>query len=282
MDFLQPLEIESQIAAYETFLNQKNLSEISIGKYIGDIRRFLKYAQGQGIHAVNAEVMQQYKDYICENYAVNSYNSYFISLNAFFRFLHKDFLVVKLRMVPQRNSLENVLTVEEYYQLLQFTDVPRYRRIHLVMRTLACTGIRISELQFITCRAVRNRKTEVTGKRKTRIIYFNEKLVEELINYCKEQNIVSGCIFCSRGSGRPLDSGNIWREMKRIAGLAGVDQEKVYPHSFRHLFAKTYINKYNAIDELADLLGHSSIETTRIYTRTTGEEKRSRLNMLGL
>lgn len=282
MGIIHKAVLEQGLMLYARHLNSRELSRMSVKKYVGDITRFLKYLEQNHIQVVNEMVMAQYRHYLENSCAQRSCNSYFISLNKFFKFLSMPYLCLKLYKVPPKLSLENVLSIEEYNRLLKFTDNEKYRRSHLIMKTLGCTGIRISELKFITYESLLVKKVEVTAKSKTRTVYLSEEICGKLQEYGKKTDISSGMIFRTKYSGRPLDSGNIWRELKLIAGRAGVDEKKVYPHSFRHLFAKTYIEKFNALDELADILGHSSIETTRIYTRTTGEEKRERLNLLGL
>lgn len=270
-----------KIKSYEKQLKNEELSPRSVKKYLGDISRFMEYLSRQQIEEINEFVLEEYRNYQEERCSKKSCNSYFISLNKFFRYADAAFLNIKLYQVSPKLSLENVLTLEEYRRLLHFTDNEKYYRCHLIMKTLGCTGIRIGELQFITYETLLEKKVEVTAKRKTRIVYFSEEIYTKLMEYCNHEHIKTGIIFRTK-TGRPLDTGNIWRSLKVIAARAGVDEAKVYPHSFRHLFAKTYIEKFQALDELADILGHTSIETTRIYTRTTGEEKRERLNLLGL
>lgn len=273
---------ENTIVFYNKYLERKDLSCISKKKYIGDIKRFIKYLDNNKITVIDKKAMNHYKIYLSSRCTYKSCNSYFISLNQYFKYLKMPSLQIKLYRVEQKQSLENVVTIEEYSKLLEYTNNNKYYRSHCIMRTLACTGIRISELKFITYESILVKKAEVTSKGKTRTVYFSEEICRKLLEYCQNETITEGIIFRTKTSNKSLDNGNIWRQLKLIAKRAGVDENKVYPHSFRHLFAKTFIEKFNTIDELADILGHSSIETTRIYTRTTGEEKRVRLNQLGL
>ncbi|MDR2043724.1 MAG: tyrosine-type recombinase/integrase [Clostridium sp.] len=274
--------LSDNLPRYQECLEHAGLSKISVRKYIGDITRFLKYLREHDIRELDGEIMNRYRKHLEIHCSLISCNSYFISLNKYFKFISQPSFCMKLYRVAPKQSLENVLSLEEYYRLLRFTDNQRYYRSHMIMKTLGCTGIRISELKYITYESLLAKKTFVTAKSRTRTVYFSEELCRKLLDYCQRNRIESGVIFHARGSRRPLENGNIWRALKAIARKTGVDEKKVYPHSFRHLFAKTYIEKFNALAELADILGHTSIETTRIYTRTTGEEKRERLNLLGL
>lgn len=274
--------LEDNLSKYKDDLIRNDLSQISIQKYTGDILRFLKYLDAHFINEINESVMEEYKLFLEGGCALISCNSYIISMNKYFKFLEMPYLTMKIYKVAPKQSLENVLTINEYKQLLDFTLNEKYDRNHAIMKTLGCTGIRISELKFITYEALLEKKVDVSSKNKARTVYLCEEICNELMKYCIKQDINSGIIFCNKHTNIPLESGRIWRELKQIARKTNVDEKKVYPHSFRHLFAKTYIEKFNAIDELADILGHNSIETTRIYTRTTGEEKRERLNLLGL
>ena len=150
------------------------------------------------------------------------------------------------------------------------------------MKTIAQTGIRISELKFVTFEAVKEGSALVWNKGKYRTVYFTSALQGELLEYCKDIGCTKGIIFCGRAKGKAITQGAVWKGLKYIARQADVPEEKVYPHSFRHLFAKEYMRKVGDIFELADLLGHSRLDTTWIYTKTTSDEKRSRLELLDL
>ena len=149
------------------------------------------------------------------------------------------------------------------------------------METIGATGIRISELKYITVEAVKTGRTEVTCKGKKREIFIVRKLRDKLLAWCRKKGIRKGSVFVSR-NGNPLDRSNIWSQMKAIAKAAGVDLEKVFPHNLRHLFARVFWQKFKDIFYLADILGHSNVNTTRIYTVTTGESHARKLQTLGL
>ena len=188
-------------------------------------------------------------------------------------------------VVPFVNSvvnMVNVITREYYLKLLDTAWKLNKKKIYYIMKTIAQTGIRVGELKYVTVEAIQVGITIVWNKEKYRNVYLTNKLCEELKIYCSDNNISEGPIFCGNKKGQTITNGAVWRSLKYIAIQAGIPQELVYPHSFRHLFAKEYMRKIGDISELADLLGHTRLETTWIYTKTTSEEKRVRLEHLDL
>lgn len=178
-------------------------------------------------------------------------------------------------------SKKRELTKKEYYRLLEAAKRTRNKRLYLLIQTLGSTGIRISELPFITVEALESGYARVRMKGKCRTVLLPAPLRRQLRSYNKERNIRKGSIFITR-SGRPMDRSNIFRELKALSENAGVDREKVFPHNFRHLFACCYYELEKDIDHLADLLGHSSINTTRIYLTRSSEEQARKIESLGL
>lgn len=166
---------------------------------------------------------------------------------------------------------------EEYYNIIYYT----YKRLYLLMQTICSTGIRVSELKFITVEAVKAQKAIINLKGKTRSVFLPDMLCKMLLRYIKEEKIKSGSVFVSKNS-RPLDRCNIYHDMKKLCESANVDRSKVFPHNLRHLFARTYYSLEKDISRLADILGHSSVNTTRIYTMETGEVHRKQIQKLGL
>ena len=154
-------------------------------------------------------------------------------------------------------------------------------RLNLILQTICGTGIRVSELQYITVEAVKNREATVSLKGKTRSVFLVKELRKKLIRYAAKQNIQSGAVFITR-TGKPMNRTNIWREMKGLCKQAGVNPKKVFPHNLRHLFARTFYGIEKDIAKLADILGHSSINTTRIYIISTGSEHRRRMEHMRL
>jgi len=265
------LEYEKELEDSELSLNTKN-------KYLSDIRKWLDNI-GEDI---SKEAMIAYKQKLNENYKINSINSKLISINRYIKWLGYPELAVRIKRFQSRNSLDNMLTKEAYYKMLDYAKVTGRMKMYYIMKTIACTGIRISELKYITVEVVFTGIAPVNNKGKQRNIYIPPRLGEELKEYCREYNIIRGVIFHGRDKNRVISPAGVWKNLKYIAGQVDVPEEMVYPHSFRHLFAKTYMEKIGNITELADILGHSRLETTWIYTKTSSEEKRESLNILEL
>lgn len=205
------------------------------------------------------------------------------SLNCFFKWAGWHELNVKTVRL-QRNifsSVENELTKEEYERPLSAAIAKNRIRLYLLIQTVCSTGIRISELKYITVKSARDGVTEINNKGKVRRVFLPTKLCKILKEYVKKQRLCEGPVFVSKDEN-PLDRSNIWGEMKRLCRVAGVSESKVYPHNLRHLFARTYYSKQKDVVRLADILGHSSINTTRIYTAETGETHRRQIQQLGL
>lgn len=264
---------------FREYLLQEEKSPVTVEKYLRDARRFLGYIEGAEV-SKNATVA--YKKFLQEqNYAVRSINSMLVSLNCLMDFLGWcDCKVKSLRQQRQTYCAEEKeLTKAEYLRLL---DASRKQpQLNLVIQTICGTGIRVSELKYFTVEAVRQGKVSVRCKSKTRTILVPGKLKKLLLNYAKHCGIKSGIIFITKG-GKPLDRSNIWAQMKRLCTAADVNPSKVFPHNLRKLFARTFYGIEKDIAKLADILGHSSINTTRIYIMTTGTEHRRKIERLGL
>ena len=270
---------EKQIDEFRDYLLREEKSEITISKYLRDVLVFKAYAQQK---KVTKEMVIAYKQTLIEKgYAVRSINSMLASLNSFLLFLgYHDCKVKNIRTQKKVYcSEEKELTRAEYMRLLEAAkDKPRLK---LVMQTICGTGIRISELKYFTVEDVKRGEVDVKGKSKIRTILVPGKLRKLLLDYAKKRNIQSGVIFVS-GNGRPLDRSNIWAQMKKLCEAADVNPTKVFPHNLRKLFARTFYGIEKDIAKLADILGHNSIETTRIYIMTTGVEHRRKIERLGL
>lgn len=262
---------------FKRFLEQEEKSEATIEKYLRDVRVFLAHLNGR---AICKEAAIRYKEYLSEHYAPVSANSMLVSLNCFLRFYGKADACVKLFKIQQQIFCqeEKELSREEYRRLIQAAG---NTRLSFVLQTICCTGIRVSELQYITVEAVHTGKTIVNCKNKTRVIFIPAPLQKLLIAYIRKTGVQTGPVFVSR-TGKPLNRSNIWRDMKALCQKAGVSPSKVYPHNLRHLFARTFYSLEHDIAKLADLLGHSSINTTRIYIMETGRQHISRLEQMQL
>lgn len=262
---------------FETFLREEEKSTVTIEKYMRDVNAFLAW---QGRRRLDKTLMIQWKESLLSaGYKVRSINSMLASVNAWLRFLKKtDCRVRNLKLQHQVYcSPELELKKTDYEKLLKAAE--KKPRLYVLMQTICCTGIRVSELRFFTVEAVKAGEVVVRCKAKTRPILLTGKIRKLLLAYAKSCHIQQGCIFCTR-SGKPLDRSNIWAEMKKLCDEAGVTPEKVFPHNLRKLFARIYYRSYRDLAKLADILGHSSLNTTRIYIMSTGEEHRKQLEVV--
>jgi site-specific recombinase XerD len=268
-----------QLEAFTKWLNLEEKSSATCEKYIRDIRRFMEFAADE---AVSKEVVARWKnDLIAQGYAVRSINSMLASVNSFLGYLGwHDCKVKNIRLQRQTYCAEEKeLTKAEYLRLLEASR--KNEQLNLVLQTICGTGIRVSELRYFTVEAVRHGEITVNCKSKTRTILVPGKLKKLLMNYAKQKHITTGTIFVGK-KAKPLDRSSIWRQMKQLCKAAGVKESKVFPHNLRKLFARTFYGIEKDIAKLADIQGHSSINTTRIYIMTTGIEHRRKIERLGL
>ena len=268
------------IAEFREHLILEERSKITVEKYIRDVKAFSVYTQNT---AVTKEIVIAYKKHLQENYAVRSVNSMLASINSLFAFLNWHDLKVKSLKLQQQVFCpeEKELTKAEYARLCRTAERKHNERLNLILQTICGTGIRVSELQFITVEAVKQGEAVVNCKAKTRSVFIVKELKQKLLRYAAEQNIKNGMIFVTRTS-KPISRTNIWREMKALCEEANVNPQKVFPHNLRHLFARVFYGIEKDIAKLADILGHSSINTTRIYIISTGTEHRQRMENMRL
>lgn len=255
-------------------------SAATIEKYIRDVKALAVYAKDGEI---TKETVIAYKKYLQTVFAVRSVNSMLASINRLFAFLGWHDLRVKSLKLQQQIFCpeERELTKAEYMRLCKTAERRHNKRLSLILQTICATGIRVSELQYITVEAAKRGKAVVNCKSKTRTVFIVKELKQKLLRYAAEQNIKDGMIFITR-TGKPISRTNIWREMKALCGEANVNPEKVFPHNLRHLFARVFYGIEKDIAKLADILGHSSIDTTRIYIISTGTEHRRRMENMHL
>lgn len=272
---------QADIRAFQKSLIAEEKSAATIEKYVRDATAFLRFAEGS---AVTKELVIAYKNALLEcGRAVRSVNSVLASLNRLFSFLGWQDCSVKHLKLQQETYCpeEKELSKSEYLRLVQAARQNGNERLCLLLQTICGTGIRVSELQFITVEAAKRSEAVVSLKGKTRTVLIVRALKKKLLQYAKAQKITTGAIFITRG-GKPMNRTNIWREMKRLCQQAGVDPRKVFPHNLRHLFARAFYALEKDIAKLADILGHSSINTTRIYLMPTVAEHRRRMERLHL
>lgn len=269
---------QKMLQDYRSYLLREEKSEATIEKYMRDVRSFAQYSSGQ---VITKELVLEYKRQLISAYAARSVNSKLASLTSFFRFLGWQECQVKaLRLQKQAfQPEERELTKGEYFRLLQAAK--RSPRLYLLLETICATGIRVSELQYFTVEAVSVGTITVRCKGKTRNIFIPGKLRKRLLAFARQKKITEGVLFRTR-SGNPMNRSNIWAQMKSLCASAQVNPKKVFPHNLRKLFASTFYAMEKDIAKLADILGHSSIDTTRIYIMTTGAEHRRQLERMGL
>lgn len=265
---------------FEDHLKSEERSYATIQKYLHDIRVFMAYLDG---NIVDKSKVLSYKEMLGEKYEVSSANSMIAALNTFFRFTEWIDCCVKQFKVQRQIfcSEEKELTRKEYTRLVETAKKKGNERLNLIIQTICCTGIRVSELQHITVEAVKNGEAVVRCKGKTRTVFLVKELRKRLIRYIQNNELQSGAVFVTK-TGKPINRTSVWREMKALCKKAGVSSDKVFPHNLRHLFARTFYGIEKDIAKLADILGHSSINTTRIYIISTGKEHRRRMENMRL
>ena len=269
-----------RIDAYCLSLLADERSAGTISKYRHDLTAFSRWLGGR---IVTKETAADWKTHLLNSgYAPRTINSMLAALNSFFRFMDWHIKVRFLKIQRQLfREASRELRRSEYDRLLAAAREHGQERLALLMETLCATGIRISELQYITLEALRCGRADISLKGKIRTILIPRKLAKKLLAYARAAGIRGGEIFRTR-TGRGLSRRQVWYELKRLCRAAGVAASRVFPHNFRHLFAQTFYRATRDIAKLADVLGHSSIETTRIYLVTTGEEHQRQLDRLGL
>ena len=254
------------------FAKDLRLSEKSpntITKYLCDVRKFVDFIPEE--EEITKEHVLAYKEQLCSGkYKTSSINTYLVNLNHFHRWAIGPGLSVKEIKTQQKSSISDVVSSSDAKRLLRYAKKRNREDIYLIMKILSITGIRISELEYFTVENIQKHHFKAFNKGKEREILLTQELARELRKYCRDQHIHEGKIFT-------LSIPTIWRQMKKTAGEAKVSLDKVHPHSFRHLFAKEFMEQYNNVLDLADILGHRSLETTRIYTRSSLDEKRKKL-----
>ena len=269
------MNFERAIFQYEQYLISEEKSPATIEKYLRDIRSFVAYLDARPLCK---EETIGYKKYLTARYAPSSCNSMLIALNGFLRFLGMETCRVRPLRIQRQIFCkeERELSRQEYRRLVQ---AAQSTRLSYVIQTICGTGIRVSELEYITVEAVREGKSVVACKNKTRIIFIPESIRKLLRTYIKKTGVETGPVFVTK-NGRPLNRSNVWRDMQALCERAKVSPQKVFPHNLRHLFARTFYSIEKDVIRLADLLGHSSINTTRIYTIESGVQHMLQLERL--
>lgn len=269
----------------DEWINEQKYQEYSsntLKQYRANVFKFIDWLQAD--EEVTKDTTMKYKEYLYSlnpRPATSSINTWIIELNKFLKWLELNDLTIKKIKQQVKSSTEEVLSISDYKRLLRFSKSMGLIKLHYIMKVLAMTGIRISELKYFTVENLKSNYIVAFNKGKERNIIVRQDLARELRKYCRENNIKEGYIFRGEKKGQMLHASTIWRQMKKVSGAARVNKNKVHAHSFRHLFAQVFLDEYNNnITELADILGHNSLETTRLYTRTSNAQKKSKLEKL--
>lgn len=273
-------DYEIYVKNYLNNLRDEEHSPATIRQYRHDILWFFSFL---GSEELTREVTLSYKEKLEQKYQPVSVNAKLSALNSFFSFIGRNDLKLKFLKIQKSAycSAEKELSKAEYLRLIKAAKEKKNEKLAMLLQTICGTGIRVSEVKYITAEAVCRGEAVIRLKGKTRTILLPKKLQKSLKGYIHREKITDGSVFVTR-TGRPLDRSNIWKMMKGLCRDAGVDEKKVFPHNLRHLFARCFYSVDKDIAKLADILGHSSINTTRIYIITSGVEHRRRLDALGL
>lgn len=265
---------------FEKNMLEDEKSQATVEKYLRDLHCFVNFANER---AIDKTLVLEYKAELAHNYALTSANSMLAALNAFLRFAGWLDCTVKQFKIQKKAfcSEEKELSKAEYLSLVRTAENKNNERLSLLIQTICGTGIRVSEVEYITVEAVHRGEAIVSCKGKTRRVFIVSALRKKLLQYTKEHGIKSGMIFVTK-SGKAMNRSNIWAEMKKLCKEAGVSPNKVFPHNLRHLFARTFYGIEKDIAKLADILGHSNINTTRIYIISTGAEHRRKMENMRL
>ena len=278
---MEPRKItEETLAAFARQLGEEERSPATLEKYLREVRQFAAFLGGR---EVTRELAAAWREELSAHQSPATVNGKLTALDRLLAFLGwEDCRVKHLRVQRQlfRDSARE-LSREEYARLVETARRLGRGRLSLLMETICATGIRVSEVRYITAEAVREGRTEIALKGKIRTILLPGKLSRKLEKYARQKKITSGELFLTR-SGRPMSRKQIWAEMKGVCRAAGVAPSKVFPHNLRHLFARCFYRVSRDVAKLADVLGHSSIETTRIYLISTGAEHARTLDQLRL
>lgn len=280
MGYKNCLITEEQITRYTAYLQEQERSDKTVYKYKHSLMELTDYLGEQPISKVK---VIEWKKMLCKTYAPATVNLMLTAINCFFQFMGwGEFKIRLLRIQRSLFRSENrELTQTEYTRLVRAAQQEGNERLSLILQTICSTGIRVSELKYVTVEAVHTGRAEVCNKGKRRTVFLPDRLCRVLKKYIQKQKNTAEAVFVTR-SGKPMDRSNIWREMKSLCKRAGVKPEKVFPHNLRHLFARTFYTLEKDLSRLADILGHSSVSTTRIYTAESGKIHQKQMERMGL
>lgn len=270
----------------DEWIQEQKYQEYSLNtlkQYRANVLKFIDWIPND--NEITKSTTIEYKKYLYEELqpkpSTRSINTWIIELNKFLKWLNLNDLTLKKIKQQNKTSNEEILTIADYKRLERFAKRLNKIKLYYIMKVLVMTGIRISELKYFTAENIKSNYIKTFSKGKEKNIIIRQDLARELRKYCRENKIKTGYLFKNDDTGKMLNESTIWRQMKKVAGAARVNKKKVHAHSFRHLFAQVFLNEFSDnITELADILGHNSLETTRLYTRSSDSEKKSKLERL--
>ena len=274
-------ELKERLPQFIMEQSEDEKSKNTLKKYTRNIEVFIDWIPENA--DIEKTLVIAFKNYLLDvrNFRTSTINNYIVSINKFLYWCGLNDCKVKQLKKQNVASNSEILSLSDYKRLLRFAKKIGQEDTYLIMKILAQTGIRIEELSYFTVENMKTNYIHVRNKGKERSIIIRQDLAREIRQYCRNNGIKSGAIFFCKTKGKMMSKSTIWRRMKKIAGFAKVRKNKVHAHSFRHLFAKVFLEEYNgSIAELADIMGHNSLETTRIYAKTTDEEKRMKLERI--
>lgn len=278
---MESVDRTENMKLFELYLLERENAPATIQKYKTDVRTFFRYLGDS--QEITKECLIKYKNWLIENYALSSVNSMLVALNQYLVCIGLERW--KLRRVKTQRKIyedeQKELSIENYFRLIEAARKEGKERLALMMETMCSTGIRVSELSFFTVESVSSGIVRVWNKGKYRLVVLPEKLCMKLKQYIRKQNLQSGMVFVTR-NGKPVDRSNIWREMKRLSEKTGIVREVIFPHNLRHLFGRTFFHLTRNLVLLADILGHSSLEVTRIYASDGIASWREKIEQLNL
>lgn len=271
---------EKNVKNYLNYQKEQEKSLATLQKYKHDLMVLMKFLNEEELTKNN---LIRWKEYLITQYAPASVNAMLAALNGYLRYMGWLELIIKPLKIQRTlfREEEKELTRKEYVRLVQAAKTKENERLSLVIQTICATGIRVSELRFITVEAVQCGRTQISNKGKVRVVFIPEQLRKLLKGYIRNQKKTSGAVFTTR-TGKPLDRSNIWRDMKKLCKSANILEKKVFPHNLRHLFARTFYSIEKDLSRLADILGHTNLTTTRIYTAESGSVHARQMGRLGL
>ena len=273
-----------QLEGYAAYLTEKERSRSTVNQYRRDVIAFISEMGGADAEErISKESVMEYKRKLCGMYRFSSVNAKLAAINGFLRYTGREEMCVKSMKIQRRAycAAKKELTKQEYLKLVERAAAQGDERLSMLIQTLGGTGIRISELEYITVEAVKSGEASIWLKGKCRTVLIAGKLKKRLQEYIYRNKLTHGPVFVTRGE-KPMDRSNIWKMLKRLGEKVGISGEKIFPHNVRHLFARCFYENDKDIAKLADVLGHSSIDTTRIYIMSSGYEHRRKIDALGL